>query len=67
MGILKSCYTSGEKFNKSMRFFASLRMTNKVILPLTLINQPFPYHSEVGEESHIFLFKSKNQKRDTWT
>ena len=34
-------YTTDEKFNKSMRFFASLRMTYKVILPLMLIIQPF--------------------------
>jgi hypothetical protein len=34
--------TLGEKFNKSMRFFASLRMTNKVVFFLMFINQPFP-------------------------
>jgi hypothetical protein len=33
---------SGEKFNKSMRFFASLRMTNKVVFFPMFINQPFP-------------------------
>jgi len=33
--------TSGERFNKSGRFFASLRMTNEVILFLMLIIQPF--------------------------
>ena len=87
---------SGEKFSKSRRFFASLRMTNKITFSLVLIIQPchpeavrpkglifklkiinlqpkMPFinftaeaacknphrHSVAGEESPIFLFKSK--------
>ena len=50
---------SGEKFNKSMRFFASLRMTNKVALFLMFINQPFPVILRTKSEGSLFKFYKK--------
>jgi hypothetical protein len=52
--INKQCYTSGEKLGKSMRFFASLRMTPQDYPSFNAYHLTFLCHPETVRSKDLF-------------